>query len=281
MPGRPPGQPGIIWGKVDFDEGAGMSTLNANQIAQHAYRAGFRGEALTTAVAVALAESGGNAHAHNGRPPDDSYGLWQVNMLGGMGPERRHQFRLRSDDQLFDPDTNAKAAYAISSHGRSFGPWSTYTDGAYRKHLAEARKAAHKASASHGKAPAGKGHGTSHDKGHGKGGKGSGFSADPAQFTGYTRDVDRIAGQLRDTASRTVHSVTGIAKDSFGQVGKETGFADALGDFSRSLEKQVQTTAGNARDLGELTAKAAKTYHAQEDDTAHELRATDISGVLG
>jgi hypothetical protein len=131
-----------------------MSTLNADQIAQHAYRAGFRGEALTTAVAVALAESGGNAHAHNGRPPDNSYGLWQVNMLGGMGPERRRQFHLRSNDQLFDPDANAKAAYAISSHGKSFRPWSTYTNGAYRKHLAEARKAAHKAAANHGKTPA-------------------------------------------------------------------------------------------------------------------------------
>jgi hypothetical protein len=259
-----------------------MSTLNADQIAQHAYRAGFRGEALTTAVAVALAESGGNAHAHNGRPPDNSYGLWQVNMLGGMGPERRHQFHLHSNDQLFDPDTNAKAAYAISSHGKSFRPWSTYTNGAYRKHLAEARKAAHKASADHGKSPVGKGHGTGHDKGAKTGHKGGGgFKADPAQFTAYTRGADRIAGELREISSRTVHSVTGIAKNSFGQVGRETGFADALGDFSRSLEKQVKTTAKNAQDLGELTAKAAKTYHGQEDTAARNLRAADITSVLG
>jgi hypothetical protein len=33
-----------------------MSKLTADQIAEHAYRAGFRGDALTTAVAVALAE---------------------------------------------------------------------------------------------------------------------------------------------------------------------------------------------------------------------------------
>ncbi|TVT15289.1 lytic transglycosylase, partial [Amycolatopsis rhizosphaerae] len=119
-----------------------MSTLTAEQIAQHAYQAGFRGDALTTAVAVALAESGGNTRAHNGTPPDNSYGLWQVNMLGSMGPARRHQFNLDSNDELFDADENAKAAYAISNHGKSFGPWSTYTNGAYRKHLAEARKAA-------------------------------------------------------------------------------------------------------------------------------------------
>src|SRR5436309_6417798 len=110
-----------------------MSTLNAEQIAQHAYRAGFRGEALTTAVAIALAESGGNTRAHNGTPPDNSYGLWQVNMLGSMGPARRKEFGLDSNNDLFNPDENAKAAYAIAGHGKHFGPWSTYTNGAYKK----------------------------------------------------------------------------------------------------------------------------------------------------
>jgi hypothetical protein len=98
-----------------------MSRLTADQIAQHAYHAGFRGDALTTAVAVALAESGGNGH--NGTPPDNSYGLWQVNMIGSMGPARQEQFHLDSNTELFGSDENAKAAYPISNHGKSFKPW--------------------------------------------------------------------------------------------------------------------------------------------------------------
>jgi hypothetical protein len=115
--------------------------LSATEIARVAHRAGFRGKALETAVAVALAESGGNPKAHNATPPDDSYGLWQVNMLGSLGPARRRQFHLRSNQALYDPATNARAAWSISSHGTSFTPWSVYTNGAYRSQLARAREA--------------------------------------------------------------------------------------------------------------------------------------------
>lgn len=87
------------------------------------------------AAAIALAESGGRPDAHNPRPPDDSYGLWQINMLGRLGPARRQQFGLSSNEQLYDPLTNARAAVAISGGGKSFGAWSTYTNGAYRSHL--------------------------------------------------------------------------------------------------------------------------------------------------
>jgi hypothetical protein len=115
--------------------------LSAAQIAGYAYRAGFRGQALTVATAVALAESGGRPRAHNPVPPDNSYGLWQINMLGALGPERRRAFHLGGNNQLFDPMANARAAFAISRQGRSFGPWTTYTSGAYRRFLGPARQA--------------------------------------------------------------------------------------------------------------------------------------------
>lgn len=85
------------------------------------------------AAAVAMAESGGNPQSHNSTPPDDSYGLWQINMYGSLGPSRRSQFGLSSNTQLYDPLTNAKAAVAIGRGG--FGPWTTFTSGAYKKYL--------------------------------------------------------------------------------------------------------------------------------------------------
>jgi hypothetical protein len=87
------------------------------------------------AAAIALAESGGNPQSHNAVPPDNSYGLWQINMLGSMGPSRRSAFGLSSNEQLFDPLTNAKAAVALSGGGSNFKAWSTYTNGAYKSHL--------------------------------------------------------------------------------------------------------------------------------------------------
>lgn len=100
-------------------------------------RAGFTGAGLSTAEAVAEAESGGNARAHNGNAAtgDNSYGLFQINMLGAMGPERRSEFHLPSNASLFDPETNARVAYALSKHGTDWSPWSTFKSGAYRRFL--------------------------------------------------------------------------------------------------------------------------------------------------
>ncbi|WP_033292609.1 transglycosylase SLT domain-containing protein [Amycolatopsis jejuensis] len=255
-----------------------MSRLSAGEIAQHAYRAGFRGPALTTAVAVALAESSGNTRAHNGTPPDNSYGLWQVNMLGSLGPARRHEFHLKSDNELFDPDENAKAAWAISGHGKSFEPWSTYTNGAYKSHLAAARKAAEDVTRHHGKGHPGKHEPKPHQGKHGKDG---GFRADLEQFIAYEKKTERIASELVTVGKRTVHRVTGIAKDSFGKVGEETGFADALGDFSRSLESQVRATGANARTLSASVFRARKTYAGADAEAGSAIAAQDIKGILG
>jgi len=116
--------------------------LSDSQIAGAAKSAGFSGEAVAIITAIALAESSGNMYAHNPIPPDDSYGLTQINMLGGMGPERRKRYGLTSNDQLFDPVTNMRAAYDISGKGTNWRPWSTYTSGAYRLYLNRARTAA-------------------------------------------------------------------------------------------------------------------------------------------
>lgn len=115
--------------------------LSDAQIAGAAKAAGFSGSNLAKAVAIALSESSGNAEAHNAVPPDNSYGLWQINMQGSMGPARRKQFGLKSNNDLFDPVTNAKAAYAIAGGGKNFRPWSTYTSGAYLRYMSRANKA--------------------------------------------------------------------------------------------------------------------------------------------
>jgi len=191
--------------------------LTPRQIAQYAYDAGFRGQSLTTAVAVALAESGGRPHSHNTTPPDDSYGLWQVNMYGALGPDRRRDYHLKSDGQLFDPAVNARAAFSISSHGTSFQPWSTYIYGQYRDHLGAARKAARAVTAAggHGKSPSGKdqskvpgkdhGKDKGKDKGKGKGG-GGGAKGSAGRVVLDLAELGRLARLFEDSATRVEHT---------------------------------------------------------------------------
>lgn len=110
--------------------------LTQAQIEMYARSAGLSPDRARIAGAVAMAESGGKPSAHNALPPDNSYGLWQINMLGSMGPERRAKLGISANEELYDPAVNARAMALISGGGSNFGPWSTYTSGAYKKYLA-------------------------------------------------------------------------------------------------------------------------------------------------
>lgn len=87
--------------------------------------AGFEGKALRTAWAVAMKESTGRPKAYNGNRAsgDNSYGIFQINMIGSLGAERRAKFGIKSNTELFDPLTNAKAAYYMSNHGTDWYSW--------------------------------------------------------------------------------------------------------------------------------------------------------------
>ena len=103
--------------------------LTPAQIADYAINAGFVGDDLTTAIAVALAESGGDPNAYNpetaaGAPEGQgSYGLWQIYL---------HAHPEFNGTNLYEPQQNANAAFSIYlAAGSQFRPWSTYTGGAY------------------------------------------------------------------------------------------------------------------------------------------------------
>jgi hypothetical protein len=250
-----------------------VSKLSPEQIAQAAHDAGFRGHDLTNAVAIALAESSGDPRAHNPVPPDNSYGLWQINMIGALGPDRRHQFHLDGNKELFDPETNAKAAFAISGKGDSFQPWTTFTSGAYKSHLDEARKGVkalrHHDDATH---PASSGGGKHGGKEGGKdAGGGDGFVVDPDALNGYAKSARTIADELASLRTKELHKVRSIADDSFGRIGKETGFADALNSFGESLQRQVRGARQNADTLAASVSKTARHYHDQDADIADDL----------
>jgi len=86
---------------------------------------GFKGQDLKEAWAVAKKESHGNPLSHNGnrKTGDNSFGLFQVNMLGSMGADRRDKFNLASNAELFNPVVNAQIAYHMSGGGKDWSAW--------------------------------------------------------------------------------------------------------------------------------------------------------------
>lgn len=86
---------------------------------------GFEGRALRIAWAIAKKESNGRPLAYNGnkRTGDSSYGVYQINMIGELGPDRRIKFDLDSNSDLFNPVVNAQIAYHMSGGGEDFSAW--------------------------------------------------------------------------------------------------------------------------------------------------------------
>jgi len=106
---------------------------------------GFSGKALQTAFAITLAESSGRPGAVGDVELQDakwgpSYGLFQVRSLKDW---KAYSEPYRDGSRLRNPSFNAAAGYTISSKGRNFNPWSTYTSGSFVKYLKEAQTAAH------------------------------------------------------------------------------------------------------------------------------------------
>lgn len=110
------------------------------QIEQLLRQAGFPESAIPTMVKIAQLESTNNTRAFNPEGRDLSYGLFQINMKDDdprnpkMGEQRRKWFGLKSNEELYDPLTNAKAAYKLWSSkekqgkNEGFTHWSTYNE---------------------------------------------------------------------------------------------------------------------------------------------------------
>lgn len=100
-----------------------------------AKQAGLSGDAAVIAVAIALAESGGNPKAVNDKNTNGTIdkGLWQINTV--------HDGKLPGQDR-FDPAVNTKLMMMISSNGTNWQPWSTFNNGAYLQYMDRARAAA-------------------------------------------------------------------------------------------------------------------------------------------
>lgn len=104
-----------------------MARLTKPEIRDLAAQAGFTGQDLDIAVAIALAESSGDPAAVGDVALGGSIGLWQIYTVA------HPEFAIEG---LSDPAVNAAAAFQVyMKAGNSFTPWTTYKTGAYRRFI--------------------------------------------------------------------------------------------------------------------------------------------------
>jgi hypothetical protein len=115
----------VVEVKPKLSEFENLTSLNDTQLRDLLVAVGFEGKALRIAWAIAKKESNGRPFAFNGnaKTGDSSYGVYQINMIGDLGPDRRIKFDLDSNSDLFNPVVNAQIAYHMSGGGENFSAW--------------------------------------------------------------------------------------------------------------------------------------------------------------
>lgn len=113
------------------------SLRDAKVAAAAAYQAGFRGEDLVTAVAIARVESTWDPQASN----RSHFGLWQI-----AGSHKGKVPGWNAPDDIFDPLLNAKYAYALyqarpGSGEAKFADWIPFEKEDYHQYLDLSRQA--------------------------------------------------------------------------------------------------------------------------------------------
>lgn len=112
-----------------LDKFRGAKTLTNDELIELLSTVGFKGKSLRTAWAVAMKESNGRPVAHNDTisTGDNSYGIFQVNMIGSLGKDRlalfNEKFGVQKHTDLFDPVTNVQVVYYMTRGGTDWSSW--------------------------------------------------------------------------------------------------------------------------------------------------------------
>jgi uncharacterized membrane protein (DUF2068 family) len=112
-----------------LDKFRGAKTLTQDELIELLSAVGFKGKALRTAWAVAMKESNGRPVAHNKTVStgDNSYGIFQINMIGSLGKDRlalfNEKFGMLKPTELFDPVTNVQVVYYMTQGGTDWSSW--------------------------------------------------------------------------------------------------------------------------------------------------------------
>lgn len=112
-----------------LDKFRGAKTLTNDELIELLSAVGFKGKSLRTAWAVAMKESRGHPTSHNDTisTGDNSYGLFQINMIGSLGKDRlakfNEKFGMLKPTELFDPVTNVQVVYYMTQGGTDWSSW--------------------------------------------------------------------------------------------------------------------------------------------------------------
>ena len=101
------------------------TNLSDRQLKDLLRAVGFKGQGLKNAWAIAKRESNGQPIRFNGnvKTGDNSYGLFQINMIGNLNQARKAKFGINYTSDLLNPVINAQITYHMSKGGYDWSSW--------------------------------------------------------------------------------------------------------------------------------------------------------------
>ena len=131
---------------ISAGESTGVASRNAlspqkSSTMKALQSAGFKGEGLKTAMAIAMAESNGSSSKHTKIGGHDSYGLFQIDFGGTAGASMKQKYHLSSPEDALNPATNAKIAFDKSKSGTDWSGFKSFQSGAYKQYITGAPSA--------------------------------------------------------------------------------------------------------------------------------------------
>lgn len=115
------------------------TTLSDKELKELLKAVGFEGKELKMAWAIAKKESNGRplAFNNNKNTGDHSFGIFQINMIGGLMDARLEKFKLDSVSDLFNPVVNAEIAHYMSKGGQDWSSWTNLNGERIKEFLAK------------------------------------------------------------------------------------------------------------------------------------------------
>jgi uncharacterized protein YukE len=223
------------------------------EIAAAARAAGFPESEIPTAVAVALAESGGDTLLQNqNRNGSIDKGLWQINSSA-------HPEKLAGMGDWTDPQANANMAEAVwEEAGKRWRPWVSYNHNSHLQYMKRGEDAAATTRTN-----------IQQDINAAPRADASGFDARPGDMQATAGNVNGLLSQASGILSQ-VQSAT-LSPSAFTQLGAPV--AQASGAVQAQMSQTLQSILSLLQQVNSNVVRAAQLYQAFDRDAAAALDA--------
>lgn len=253
--------------------GTPRGAMSMKDIVKAAKDAGFSDQEAVIAASIARSESGGRATSHNPNRStgDNSYGLWQINMLDRMGPERRAKLGISSNEELFNPQVNAKAAYMLYRGRGNFNDWSDYKNGKYRAYMGQAQEALRELNSGGNTSP----------QRTGQTGEGTQRQQSGNSLAGNAGNLYRLGGGItgnEGNVSRLNNDLQGALAGALKEYKEKTGKTATITSGHRTSEEQARISPTYG--IKAAPGRSKHEHGSAVDISAADARAMERLGIL-